>query len=99
MRYFAIVAIGLTGCATTQEMAADVRTTHLVCGATRLDISHDHRLAVVRTSEGAEITLQRSDTRFGTRYEAQGVSVLRSGDAYILTDRAGTTTSCSLLQR
>lgn len=100
MRLLALVTVTLAGCATSQDANRDVRTTHLVCGATtRLDVNHDGRFAVVRTSEGSEITLRRSDTPQGVRYEAEGVSVLRSGDTYVFKGNDGDVTSCSLLER
>lgn len=45
------------------------------------------------------MTLRRSDSPLGTRYAANGISVLRSGDNYVFTGPDGTATSCSLLQR
>lgn len=95
-----LIALALGGCATMPEVDADTRNTYLVCGgAARLDISHDGRFAVVRASNGKAITLRRSDSSLGTRYAAEGISVLRSGNNYVFTGADGTVTGCSPLQR
>lgn len=102
MRHLPLIMLCLAGCATAgpQSSNEQVRNTYLVCGSTvRLDISHDGRGAVVRETDGRETVLQRIESTLGTRYAGDGVSVLRSGDAYIYTDRDGDTVPCDLLPR
>ena len=102
MRYFSMITLCLAGCATAHpERSNDqVRNTYLVCGSTvRLDISHDGRAAVIREGDRPETVLQRTVSTLGTRYAGDGVSVLRSGDTYIYTDRDGDTIACDLLPR
>ena len=99
-RTLCLLAFTLAGCATMSEVNGDSRNTSLVCGgAARLDISHDGRFAVVRGSDGKTATLRRSDSTLGTRYAADGISVLRSGGNYVFTGADGTVTGCSPLQR
>lgn len=99
-RTLSLLVLALGGCATLPVGQSNSRTTYLVCGgATRLDIAHDGQSAVVRSSNGKAMTLRRSDSPLGTRYAANGISVLRSGDNYVFTGPDGTATSCSLLQR
>lgn len=102
MRHLSLITLCLAGCATADPQSSNdpVRNTYLVCGSTvRLDISHDGRAAVIRESDGRETVLQRTESTLGTRYAGGGVSVLRSGDAYIYTDRDGDTVPCDLLPR
>ena len=101
MRHLSLITLCLAGCATANPQGSNpVRNTYLVCGSTvRLDISHDGQAAVVREPDGRETVLQRTESTLGTRYAGGGVSVLRSGDAYIYTDRHGDTVSCDLLPR
>ena len=90
----------LGGCSAQVPPPASPRTTYLVCDSTvRLDISHDGRFAVVRTGDGRELRLIRSDSELGTRYAAKGVSVLRSGDTYVYTDAKGSSVACVPLRR
>ncbi len=98
-RLLPVVVVALAGC-TTVPTQVSARDTYLVCGgAARLDISHDGRFAVVRSSEGQEIILGRTASPLGTKYEAQGVSVLRSGDIYVFAGREGVSMACSPLER
>ena len=101
MRSLALIAFGLAGCATIElgQPETEANATYLVCGsAVRLDISHDGRAAVLR-EEGRETILERVQSSLGTRYAGGGVSILRSGDAYIYTDRDGGAVACDLLPR
>jgi hypothetical protein len=101
MRYIALIAFSLTGCAGGMHSpAADARATYLVCGsAVRLDISHDGRAAVLREANGRETILQRVNSTLGTRYAGDGLSVLRSGEIYIYADRDGSTLHCDPIPR
>lgn len=95
-----VVLLALAGCTTMPSAQVSARDMYLVCGGTtRLDISHDGRFAVVRSSEGQEIVLGRTSSPLGTKYEAQDVSVLRSGDIYVFTGREGASMACSPLER
>jgi hypothetical protein len=98
MRSLIILVAVLSGCATGPS--PELRNTYLVCGSTvRVNISHDGVAAFLQDSDGVEVTLRRSTSEFGTRYEGGGVSVLRSGDVYIYTTRDGTTLNCDILPR
>ena len=100
MRSLAILAsIFLAGCAVHQP-EAEFRTTYLVCGgANRIDISHDGRTAVLRDLDGTQVTLNRTPSDLGIRYEGEGVSILRSGDTYVYQTRNGQSLSCAPLER
>lgn len=101
MRAFVMTVISgaLAGCATVPQQQTSAGTTYLVCGASRLDISHDGRTAVVRDSDGRETILQRTASSLGTRYAGGGISVLRSGDTYVYNAPNGTAVTCAPLQR
>lgn len=89
----------LAGCTTVTPQPSAAGTTYLVCGASRLDISHDGRTAVVHDSEGRETILQRTPSDLGTRYAGGGISVLRSGDNYVYNAPNGAALACTPLQR
>ena len=93
------ISVAAAGCATVPQQQTPAGTTYLVCGASRLDISHDGRTAVVRDSEGRETLLQRADSSLGTRYAGGGISVLRSGDTYVYNAPNGAALACAPLQR
>lgn len=78
---------------------AAVKHTYLVCGsAIRLDISHDGRSAIVR-GERSESVLKRANSQLGSRYEGEGVAIMRSGDIYLYLDQSGASTPCDPLPR
>jgi hypothetical protein len=101
MRSLPLIALGLASCATEQGYpAAGTGVTYLVCGsAMRVDISHNGHSAIVREADGRETRLQRIKSSLGERYTGASISILRSGDTYIYTDRNGNTLNCDPLPR
>lgn len=100
MRLGILIALLAGGCATTpRPPIAEIQTVHFVCGSSiRLDINHDGRVATLRTTEGAEVTMKRADNELGQRYQGGGETVLKSGDNYVYTARDGRAMSCELLK-
>lgn len=100
MRWLSIPLLLLAGCATSVQPQAEFRTIYLVCGqATRVDINLDSNTAVLRDTNGEQVTLKRTQSHLGTRYEGDGVSILRSGDLYVYYTRDLLALNCSPLKR